>query len=115
MSLEIGPLPPVQATIANLRPASQRFSLDLARTPARAPVTDSVQLSLPAYPPPEVLDAIGSAANRVDELVALNRELHFRTDEESGRVIVEVRDFEGNVIRTIPPVDVLAVMAGGSL
>ena len=36
-----------------------------------------------------------------------NRELHFETDEETGRVIIQVRDLEGNVIRTIPPSDAL--------
>jgi uncharacterized FlaG/YvyC family protein len=30
-------------------------------------------------------------------------------------VIIEVRDFEGNVIRTIPPSEALDVLGGGSL
>jgi hypothetical protein len=114
MSLEIGKLPPVQPSAAISRPESKRFSLDLARTHAPA-ATDRVELSLPASPPPEILDEIGAAADRVDALAALDRELHFRTDEESGRVIIEVRDFEGNVIRTIPPTEALDVLAGGSL
>ena len=64
---------------------------------------DSAELSLPASPPTEVLDAIGAAAERAAELRSENRELHFRKDEASGRVIVQVRDLAGNVIRTIPP------------
>jgi uncharacterized FlaG/YvyC family protein len=114
MSLEIGNLPPVQPPAATWRPESTRFSLDLARTNASA-ATDSVELSLPASPPPEILDEIGAAADRVDALAALDRELHFRKDKESGRVIIEVRDFEGNVLRTIPPSEALDVLGGGSL
>jgi hypothetical protein len=114
MSLEIGNLPPVQPPVAISRPESKRFSLDLARPHALA-ATDSVELSMPASPPPEILDEIGAAADRVDALAALDRELHFRKDEESGRVIIEVRDFEGNVIRTIPPSEALDVLGGGSL
>ena len=33
-------------------------------------------------------------------------------DEDSGRVIVQVRDLEGDVIRTIPPSEALDVLAG---
>ena len=116
MSLEIGNLPPVQPPVAIPRLESKRFSLDLARTPApAAPATDTVELSLPALPPSEILDEIGAAADRVDELAALDRELHFHKDKESGRIIIEVRDFEGNVIRTIPPSEALDVLSGGTL
>jgi hypothetical protein len=55
-------------------------------------------ISLPLSPPLEVTDEIASARDRAAELVARNRELHFSTDEGSGRVIVHVRDLEGNVI-----------------
>jgi FlaG protein len=114
MSFEIGNLPPVQPSLSTWRPESKRFSLDLARTNAPA-ATDSVELSLAASPPPTVLDEIGAAADRAQELAGLNRELHFRKDEDTGRVIVEVRDLEGNVIRTIPPSEALDVLGGGSL
>jgi hypothetical protein len=118
MSFDIGPLQPVQPTGAARRtaPVSTGFSLDLARrTPEAAPVADTAVLSLPASPPTEVLDAIGAAAARAAELRAENRELHFRKDETSGRVIVEVRDLAGNVIRTIPPSKVLDVMSGAGI
>ena len=115
MSFEIGNVPPVQPSLSTWRPESKRFSLDPA-TAAKAPAaTDRVELSLAASPPPEVLDEIGAAADRAQELAGLNRELHFRKDEDTGRVIVEVRDLEGNVIRTIPPSHALDVMAGGTL
>jgi FlaG protein len=114
MSFEIGPLPPIQPTSTPRRSEHPGFSLDIARPSAPA-ATDTVQLSLPAFPPQEVLDEVGAAADRADELAAMNRELHFSTDEESGRVIVEVRDLDGNVIRTIPPSHALAVMAGAGI
>jgi len=117
MSFEIGPLQPVQGTGAPRRTApTPGFTLDLARRPAAPePVRDSAVLSLPASPPAEVLDAVGAAADRAAELRAANRELHFRKDEASGRVIVEVRDLDGNVIRTIPPSEALDVMSGARL
>ena len=37
------------------------------------------------------------------ELAAANRELHFRRDEATGRIIIEVRTLDGEVLRTIPP------------
>jgi FlaG protein len=116
MSFEIGPLQPVTPGFATRRPApatSADFSVTLAR--ATAPKGDVAVISLPHSPPPEVLDEVARARDRAAELAANNRELHFSTDEESGRVIVQVRDLEGNVIRTIPPSDALMVMSGGPL
>ena len=113
MSFEIGPLPPVTPGYAPQRTApatTADFSATLAR--ATAPTGDVAVISLPPAPPKEVLDEVARARDRAAELAADNRELHFSTDEESGRVIVQVRDLEGNVIRTIPPSDALMVMAG---
>jgi flagellar protein FlaG len=118
MSFEIGPLPPIGHGSAARRTQAPTpgFSLDLARPAVKpAAIQDSAQLSMPASPPPEVLDAVGAAAARAAELRAGNRELHFHKDEHSGRVIVEVRDLEGNVIRTIPPSKALDVMAGAAV
>ena len=115
MSFEIGPIPPVQPGGVSRRvpAATPGFSLDLARPAAPQ---DAAMLSLAAAAPPtEVLDAIGAAAQRAAELRADNRELHFHKDEETGRVIVEVRNLEGNVIRTIPPSHALNIMAGAAL
>jgi FlaG protein len=125
MSFEIGPISPYQATgaIRRTEPATSRFSVDLARPSAAAgragstsaQAADSAELSLPAHPPTEVLDAIGAAAARAAELRADNRELHFSKDEATGRVIVQVRDLEGNVIRTIPPSKALDIMSGAQI
>ena len=116
MSFEIGPLPPVTPGVAPRRAApapTADFSVQLAR--AGAPSGDVAVISLPPSPPSEVLDEVAAARDRAAELAANNRELHFSTDEESGRVIVQVRDLEGNVIRTIPPSHALQVMSGGAL
>jgi len=109
MSLEIGGFPPLQP------PGAPKRAPDAH--PARfAPVrVDTAELSFPAFPPEEVRDAIGAAADRADELAAADRELHFSVDDDSGRVVIQVRDLDGHVIRTIPPSEALEVMAGASL
>jgi uncharacterized FlaG/YvyC family protein len=78
-------------------------------TPARA-LSD-----IPATPPVDVLAEIDRAAARAQELARANRELHFEKDQASGRIIVQVRDLEGNVLRTIPPSSALDVMSGAGL
>jgi hypothetical protein len=70
--------------------------------------------TLPASPPPVVLEDMHTAARVAAELRAQQRELHFET-AGNGRVIVQVRDLDGNVIRTIPPARALEVAAGASL
>ena len=120
MSFEIGPLPPIGSGAPVRRPvATPRtdFSAALTRAagPSPAREADGAQLSIPATPPPDVLDEIGAAADRAHELWNENRELHFSKDAASGRVVIEVRDRAGNTIRTIPPSHALAVLAGASL
>lgn len=70
--------------------------------------------TLPASPPPTLLEDMQAAGRVWAELRAQKRELHFEP-KGNGRVVVEVRDLDGNVIRTIPPAKVLDVAAGGSL
>jgi hypothetical protein len=117
MSFEIGRVPPIQSATPTTRPSapSPDFTAVFSNASAPTPAVDTAQLSLPAYPPEDVLDAVGAAADRADQLVAQNRELHFHKDKETGRVIVEVRDLEGNVIRTIPPSHALEIMAGAAI
>jgi flagellar protein FlaG len=69
----------------------------------------------PMRPPEEVLEEMRRASERYDELMAQQRELHFAADPSSNRVIVEVRDLDGNVLKTIPPSKALDVISGGSL
>ena len=83
-------------------------------TPANALLgaggVDRIELGIPAEPPPDVLEAIAAAAERAHALAQQNRELHFRRDEHSNRIIIEVRDMTGDVIRTIPPSKALDAM-----
>jgi flagellar protein FlaG len=70
--------------------------------------------TLPASPPPSVLEDMHEAARVAEQLRAQKRELHFECTG-NGRVIVQVRDLDGNVIRTIPPAKALEVASGESL
>ena len=113
------------------------MGLDVARiesnsfstAPERAPrasraadaerVEDTLKLSgdVPASPPPEVLEAMDAAGRVARELHASGRELRFVPPQEGagGRVRVEVCDLDGNVLRTIPPSELLDVVTGGPL
>ncbi|HZE14544.1 MAG TPA: flagellar protein FlaG [Mycobacterium sp.] len=70
---------------------------------------------IPASPPPEVLDAMGTAADAYDRMKTAGRRLHFETDPATGRLTVQVLDPEGNVITTLPPSKVLDLAAGEEL
>lgn len=65
--------------------------------------------------PPELWLEVQAAARRADELRAANRELRFRLDHGQRRVVVEVRDLEGRLIRTASPVEVVEVASGAPL
>jgi FlaG protein len=116
MSFEIGPISPIErgTPARRVSNATPGFSLDLARATKSAPA-DTAIVALPQSPPEEVRDAVGAAAARAAELRSQNRELHFEKDEHSGRVIIQVRDLAGNVIRTIPPSSALDIMSGAAL
>lgn len=66
-------------------------------------------------PPPELRMQVRDASRRWEELRAMDRELHFEQDPESGRIVVEVRDLEGHLIRTVPPSTALEIAAGAPL
>lgn len=113
MSLGLGPIGQAY-TAAGL---AQR---DLQREPAGTVPTgrfkgvDRVELSA-GSPPPELHVEVEAAYQRALDLAAQNRELHFSRDEHTGRIVVQVRDLDGNVIRDIPGRHALAVMAGEAL
>jgi hypothetical protein len=68
-----------------------------------------------ASPPPDVLRKVEAAGRRAEELWNARRELHFEVDDDSGRVIIQVRDGEGNVLRTISPSEALDIISGSSV
>src|SRR2546430_14095645 len=75
---------------------SKAFSKELSEA-------SDVHIDVPANPPPELRSEVERASARYDELRAEGREMHFATDPQSGRLVIEVRDLDGNVLRTIPP------------
>jgi uncharacterized FlaG/YvyC family protein len=92
---------------------TQRTSAVKAAVPAEAVAAVTVD-TLPASPPENVLEEMHAASQVADTLREQARELHFET-VGSGRVVVQVRDLDGNVIRTIPPAAALDVAAGAPL
>lgn len=81
---------------------------------------DALTLSsgeIPAGPPPEVLEAMDAAGRVAQELHEQGRELRFVPPGEAtgNRVRIEVRDLDGNVLRAIPPSELLDVATGAQL
>jgi hypothetical protein len=99
-----GPAPAGPARTAAARPAA-------AGRPSAADSSDVI----PASPPPEVLAEVDAAWARAAQLAAENRELHFERDPATGRVVIQVRTLDGEVLRTIPPSGALDIMGGGAL
>ena len=97
----------------SVQPAS-RAEKPQAAKPADS--VDAVRLdTIPSQPPESLHADTGCRAQRVDDLHAEGRELHFAYDKDSGRVQVEVRDLSGNVMRTMSPSAMLDVASGAKL
>ena len=92
---------------------AQRANRAQAAAPAQ-PVAAVTVDTLPAAPPAHVLEEMFDASKVADAMHEQGRELHFEANG-SGRVVVTVRDLDGNVIRTIPPAKALEVAAGAPL
>jgi flagellar protein FlaG len=106
--------------VAPVGPSSYRAYGDLSLSPRpsrpEAVGRDRLQLGdVPANPPQEVLDAIDAASRAYQRLRADGRELRFAQDADTGHVTIEVRDLDGNLLRTIPPSRLLDVATGGAL
>ena len=101
MSLEIG-------RFTHVAPPSALASREDGRQPLRGRAARSEA----PMTPDELRAQLDAAAQRAAELARANRELHFFKDEETGRIVVQVRDLEGNVIRTIPGSHALELIAG---
>jgi len=97
------PVPPTREPVSTPRPVTE------------AEVTGTILSEVPPAPTPEAREMVDRAAERVQELHAQNRELHFSREEHSNRVVIEVRDLDGNVIKTIPPAKAMDVMSGAEL
>lgn len=75
----------------------------------RSAVQDELDLLVP---PPSVLEDVARAAERYEELGAAGRRLHF--DLDRGRLRVELRDLEGNLLRCVSPTEALDVAGGAT-
>jgi uncharacterized FlaG/YvyC family protein len=71
--------------------------------------------TIPASPPPEVMQAVSKAAEVHQQLRASGWELRFSIHDTTGKVSVEVHDLRGNVVRTLTPGEALAVAEGAPL
>jgi uncharacterized FlaG/YvyC family protein len=112
MSFEVPPLSSTDPVLG----AQPAIRTDKPQPAKKVEGADSVRLdTIPSQPPESLKAEVDRAAQRVDELKADGRQLHFTRDQNSGRVVVEVQDLSGNVLRTIPPSKALDIASGGSL
>lgn len=101
-------------------PTSELMNLqtdDIRRTgwPTRRPAAPLRAETIPASPPAEVLDALGTAADAYDRLKTAGRRLHFETDPATGRLTIQLLDDDANVLTTLPPSKVLDLADGAPL
>ncbi len=105
---------PATASVGAATPLSPLAAVNKAATDVDHS-KDTILGDVPPAPTPEAREMVDKAAERVQELHKQNRELHFSRDEASNRVVIEVRDLDGNVIKTIPPAKALDIMSGAEL
>ena len=118
MTLQIGRFTPYEQLARDLRSAG----CSCCGAPPGAPQlikgveeTGTIVGDVPPAPTPEARELVAKAAEVVEQMHKNNRELHFSRDEDSNRVVIQVRDLDGKVLKTIPPSEALNIMAGGEL
>jgi hypothetical protein len=114
-STPISSVPATTATTASTTAGTARTGAPPAPAPADADADAVTVDTMPASPPPEVLDAIGAASDAYDRLAASGQHLHFAIDAPTGKVTVSVTDHAGNVLRTVAPSAALAAASGEPL
>jgi hypothetical protein len=72
----------------------------------------STTIDLPAGPPPEVLQQIDVAWERVRELFESDLELHFEVDAAIGRCWAELRRADGSTVERLSACEALALACG---
>ncbi len=77
-----------------------------------APTGRSPIEPIPANPPQDVLDDLDTAARVLGDLDEKNVDLHLAVDDTTGRVHVELRDEDGQVLRRVPAGQALDLLAG---
>jgi hypothetical protein len=114
MSIQIGRFTPYQALAAS-RLGGVAAHPAASGAAGAATGTDTVLDSIPPAPTEEARQMVDRAAQVVDDLYKNHRELHFSVDKSTNRVVIEVRDLDGHVLKTIPPAKALDVMSGSAL
>jgi hypothetical protein len=66
-------------------------------------------------PPPEVLDALGNAWERAQELLIEGLELGFASEPSLGRTWGELRLTDGTLVASLPASEALALACGDAL
>lgn len=95
-----------QLSLAQVRPAGSQPAMPAPATP-RQELPGSGQTLPPSVESVDVKQAVSRLNSYVQ---SLRRDLHFRVDESSNRVVVTVMDSEsGEVIRQIPSEDMMAM------
>jgi hypothetical protein len=64
------------------------------------------------YPPMSVWHEVDAAGARADALREEGREVHFDVDPESGRLVIQLRELDGGVLRELKPADAVAIACG---
>ena len=105
--------------VSSIASTPPRFSAESVRrvtppsggTDAATRNHDVVVDTLPASPPPDAMAEVERAAKRYEELHAMGRELRFSAGAH-GRISVEVRNLDGEVLRRIPTVEAVEIARG---
>lgn len=59
-----------------------------------------------------VWQEVDAAARYVDALHECGREVHFEIDPDSGRLVIQLRELDGGVLRELRPADAVAIAGG---
>src|SRR6516164_2484462 len=92
------------------RPADQQSSATEIGTDAPVSID-----AIPSAPPPEVLAQIETAGKTYEALQAEGYEVHYSQSPDTRRVTAELRNSEGQVVKTLTPSEAIALAAGEAL
>ena len=59
-----------------------------------------------------VWQEVDAAARHADALHDCGREIHFEVDRDSGRLVIQLRELDGGVLRELKPADAVAIACG---
>ena len=64
------------------------------------------------YPPMSVWHEVDAAGRHAEALREDGHEVHFEIDEASGRLVIQLREVGGGVLRELSPADAVAIAGG---